>query len=64
MKDKILELLEGFLVSGSLGDLQCVELDGLGKGAALSNDGNVTRLQINTTLSFLDNKRYNKRHNR
>ena len=24
-----LELLEGFLVSGSLGDLQCVELDGL-----------------------------------
>jgi hypothetical protein len=45
LKDRILELLEGFLVAGSLRDLQCVELDGLGKGSALSNDGNVTRLQ-------------------
>ena len=33
-----LELLEGFLVSGGLGDLQRVELDGLGQGPKQINN--------------------------
>ena len=46
LRNGVLELLEGFLVSGCLGDLQRVELHGLGERSALADDGDVTGLNV------------------
>ena len=44
--EKSLEFLERFLVSGSLGHLQCVELHCLGEGSAFADNSDISWLNV------------------